>query len=61
MPPVIGPFNTVPTGAVYVLQSTGVNGDIVLAPINFNASGVATGTVPNNVISAQRALMLMGG
>lgn len=57
----IGPFNTVPTGAVYVLQSTGVNGDIVLAPINFQQSGIATGTVPGNYLSLSRYLLVMGG
>jgi hypothetical protein len=57
---VIGPFNNVPTGAVYVLQSTGVNGDIVLGPINYQASGITTGTVQNNTLSYQRFFFLMG-
>ena len=59
--PVIGPFNLVPTGAVWVLQSTGVNGDIVLGPINFSASGIATGTINGNVISLMRYFLIMGG
>ena len=56
---ILGPFNNVPTGAVYVLQSTGTKGDLVLAPINFNASGVYTGTVPGG--SLQRFFLTMGG
>lgn len=56
---ILGPFSNVPTGAVYVLQSTGTKGDIVLAPINFNASGIYTGTVPGG--SLLRYMLLMGG
>lgn len=58
--PILGPFNNVPTGATYVLQSTGTNGDIVLAPINFNASGISTGT-SFGTSSLQRFFLIMGG
>lgn len=58
---VFGPFNVVPTGAVFFLQSTGVNGDIILGPINFNQSGVATGVLPGNFISLTRYFLIMGG
>lgn len=57
----VGPFNLTPTGAVHVLQSTGVKGDIVAGPINFNASGIATGTVPGHLLSLQRFFLIMGG
>lgn len=59
--PIIGPFNNVPTGAVFVLQSTGTNGDIVLAPINFTQSGIATGIISGNYISLSRYFLTMGG
>lgn len=63
---IIGPFNKVPTGAVHILQSTGVNCDIVLGPINFSASGIATGIVPianlpTGIISMSRHFIIMGG
>ena len=57
----IGPFNNVPTGAVYVLQSTGVKGDIVLAPINFSQSGISTGTISGSISSWSRYFITMGG
>lgn len=57
----IGPFNGVPTGAVYVLQSTGTQGDIVLAPINFAQSGIYTGTIVGGTNSLQRYFLVMGG
>jgi hypothetical protein len=56
---ILGPFSNVPTGAVYVLQSTGTKGDIVLAPINFQTTGIYTGTIPNG--SLQRFFLTMGG
>lgn len=57
---ILGPFNNVPTGATYVMQSTGVNGDLVLAPINFLASGISTGATQGNT-SLQRYFLIMGG
>jgi hypothetical protein len=40
--PILGPFNS-----LGILQATGFNGDIIMAPLNFNTnSGTFTGTIP---------------
>lgn len=56
---ILGPFNKVPTGAVYVLQSTGTKGDLILGPINYQQSGISTGTIPG--ASLTRFFLTMGG
>lgn len=58
---IIGPFNQVPSGAVFFLQSTGTRGDIVLGPINFSSSGIATGSLSDSgLLSMQRFFLTMG-
>lgn len=57
---ILGPFTIVPTGMVYVLQSTGTKGDLILAPINFQYTGIYTGTVAGADPSLLRFMIFMG-